>query len=415
MDIRRDVLGILVGGLPGPGINAAINAIVIEAHNRDLVAVGFLAGWKHLKKGLTSKRRLLEVSDVTPSASRGGSIIGLSKEQLDKAMDVDNALRALQHLRVRYLVVIGGANTAESAHKLAIAARDLDADLSLVDVPISIFNDLPLPTGCIMFGYDTARDFGVNLVQNLSKDAKALGRYYLVQVIGSRSGHLALGISMSANATNCYIPEEFKNDDDILEKLTDMVDTTILKRVVEEKPYGVILISEGIVDLLNEKELDLLSGGSVDKGHEVLIDFLRARLEKRYEERNYKVFVRTKKIGFEIRAVDPNSLDRERAMQIGYGAVSALLRGDNGIFVTLQGDELAAVSISSLLDSKTGHSCVRTVDLQSLKYEVANKYMIRLNRGDLTDSGICWKLSNFCNMTQSAFQQRFDYLTRTPI
>ena len=54
MDIRRPVLGILVGGLPSPGINAAISSIVIEAINQDLIVIGFLQGWKYLKKGITN-------------------------------------------------------------------------------------------------------------------------------------------------------------------------------------------------------------------------------------------------------------------------------------------------------------------------------------------------------------------------
>eukprot|EP00494_Astrolonche_serrata_P024603 UN24862 len=63
-------------------------------------------------------------------------------------MHVDNTLRALQHLRVRYLVTIGGGRTAESAYRLAKAAHAVRTIISLVHVPISIFNDLPLPYGC---------------------------------------------------------------------------------------------------------------------------------------------------------------------------------------------------------------------------------------------------------------------------
>ena len=64
--------------------------------------------------------------------------------------------------------------------------------------------------------------------------------------------------------------------------------------------------------------------------------------------------LRTKKVGVELRASDPNSLDLERATQIGYGAVSSLLRGDNGVFITLQQDDLAAVSISSVVGGGAG-------------------------------------------------------------
>ena len=145
----------------------------------------------------------------------------------------------------------------------------------------------------------------------------------------------------------------------------------------------------------------------------LLFVFLRTVIEERYNKRNYEIFIRTKKIGVDIRSSDPNSLDRERAVHIGYGTVQALLRGDNGVFITLQNDNLASVTISSLIDIRTGIPFVRKVNLKSLKYEVASKYMIRLNRGDLIDSAECYKLASFCQMTPTELQQRFDYLTRS--
>ncbi len=61
-------------------------------------------------------------------------------------------------------------------------------------VPKTIFNDLPLPDNCYTFGFSTARELGVKIVNNLSSDAKCLGRWYIIVVIGARTGHLSLDI-----------------------------------------------------------------------------------------------------------------------------------------------------------------------------------------------------------------------------
>jgi len=412
MDIRRDVLGIVVGGLPAPGINASISAIVIEAINRDLECVGFLQGWKHLRKGMTQKRMYLQVKDVTACSKEGGTMLGLSKAQLENEMDVDNTLRALQHLRIRYLITIGGARTAESALALAKAARAVDAQVSLVHIPISIFNDLPLPPACNCYGFDTARDLGARIVRNLARDAKALERFYIIQVIGSLSGHLTLGVGTSSGATNTIIPEEFakyKKSNSVLDRLVDMLDMCFLKRMALNKPYGVICISEGLISMMSKEELARFCDGTRDGGHENLCSYIKSTLEERYRQRKCELWLRTKKVGVELRAADPNSLDLERATQIGYGAVSSLLRGDNGVFITLQQDDLAAVSISSVVGGGAG---VRSVDLKSLRYEVASKYMIRFNRSDLRREGMSYKMSQMCNMEEAAFIDRFEYITR---
>jgi 6-phosphofructokinase len=87
----------------------------------------------------------------------GGSILRTSKFQVGDEKEVDNCLRVLEMNRVRYLVTIGGTNTAFSATKVCAAAKRSKYKLSVVHVPKTIFNDLPLPDGARTFGFSTAR------------------------------------------------------------------------------------------------------------------------------------------------------------------------------------------------------------------------------------------------------------------
>lgn len=209
-----------------------------------------------MKQGITKYYQTLRIEDVTRVHNRGGSILYTSKEQIKTEDDLENCIRALQHLRVKYLITIGGTETAFSAHKLAIGFRDRSLLLNtssninnndqqnnfniyngnnnfnfnkqnngyninehhdtysgilITHVPKTIFNDLPLPSNCYTFGYSTAREIGCKIVADLSADAKSMNRWYIITTIGAKSGHLTLGIGTASAATICLIPEEFEH------------------------------------------------------------------------------------------------------------------------------------------------------------------------------------------------------------
>ena len=157
VDVRKDVCGIIVGGSPAPGVNGVISAVVIRCFANGMVPIGFIHGFKHLREGLTSHYVELKTIDVSRRHNSGGSILSTSQLQLENSEHINNCIRSLEYLRVKYLVTIGGSNTALSAHRLAHASVDQKTGLQIVHVPKTIFNDLPLPNNCYTFGYSTAR------------------------------------------------------------------------------------------------------------------------------------------------------------------------------------------------------------------------------------------------------------------
>jgi 6-phosphofructokinase 1 len=104
-------------------------------------------------------------------------------------------------------MTIGGDDTAFSASRVAAQAG---GTISVVHVPKTIDNDLPLPGGIVTFGFETARHVGVSLVETIMEDARATSRWYLLVAMGRKAGHLALGIGKAAGATLTLIPEEFR-------------------------------------------------------------------------------------------------------------------------------------------------------------------------------------------------------------
>ncbi|RMG00568.1 MAG: 6-phosphofructokinase, partial [Nitrospirae bacterium] len=148
-----ETLGIVVGGGPAPGINGVISSATIEAINSGLHVLGIREGFKRLYHGDTSAAVPLRIEDVSLIHTRGGSILGTSRDYpsslktgLKKMMDT------LKKLQIRYLITIGGDGTS---HMARLIEREALGSISVVHVPKTIDNDLPLPGGMPTFGYET--------------------------------------------------------------------------------------------------------------------------------------------------------------------------------------------------------------------------------------------------------------------
>ena len=221
-------LGILVGGGPAPGINSVISAATIEARNSGLEVVGIYDGFAHLIEGDTDSVCSLTISDVSQIHFQGGSVLRTSRANPTRNKeDVQTVVASLHKLGVKYLVTIGGDDTAFSASEVAKVA---EGKIRIAHVPKTIDNDLPLPGNMPTFGFETARHYGTALVRNLMEDSRTTNRWYFIVSMGRSSGHLALGISKAAGATLVIIPEEFPSKTITLDQVCGVLEGAILKR-----------------------------------------------------------------------------------------------------------------------------------------------------------------------------------------
>jgi ATP-dependent phosphofructokinase / diphosphate-dependent phosphofructokinase len=432
MPAERLRVGILCGGGPAPGMNSVISAATIEAVNSGWEVVGILDGFEHLIEGSTVETRPLEITDVSRIHVLGGSILRTSRANPtvrdEGAADPDwrlhNCVKALSELRLEALVTVGGDDTAFSAAALAKAA---EGSLRVGHVPKTIDNDLPLPGGAPTFGFETARHVGVELVNNLMTDAITTQRWYLVVAMGRSAGHLAVGIGKAAGATLTLIAEEFPQGEPIrLDHLVDVLETTMLKRVVHGRPFGVAVLAEGIGLRLHEDDL-AAAMPEIERdehGHvrlaELELHRVLARLVKeRFRARGQKVTVEGKNIGYELRCAPPIPFDIEYTRDLGYGAIEYLReafredRDEPGAMITIQEGQMAPLPFGSFSDPATGRVRVREVNVDSHSYRVAREYMIRLERQDLDDRDAVARLAAAAGTTPEAFVGRYGYLVGT--
>jgi 6-phosphofructokinase 1 len=286
-------------------------------------------------------------------------------------------------------------------------------------VPKTIDNDLPLPGHAPTFGYQTARTVGTGIVQSLGEDAKTTGhRWYVVVAMGRTAGHLALGIGKSAGATVTVIAEEFDGRQVTMREVCDIVEGSIIKRLAQGRDFGVAIVAEGLATRISEEELATF--GSVehdDHGHIRLSEInlgqlVKESVRKSLAERGVKMTIVNKDLGYELRCADPIPFDMEYTRDLGYGAVKFLLGGGNGALINYEGGALKPIAFDDLLDPKTNRTSVREVDTGTESYEVARKYMIRLDRGDFADAAKLQKLADTAKMPVADFKARFEYLAR---
>src|SRR5688500_13487783 len=250
----------LVGGGPAPGINGVIAAVWYEARNLGIEVLGFQDGYRWLVEGHEVAKdhcRILQENDVRYIHNRGGSILGTSRKNPEKHMDV--VIAALKQFGVDALVSIGGDDTATSASRVF---KHSGGSILVAHVPKTIDNDLPLPGNTPTFGFETARHIGVGIVQNLMIDAHTTSRWYLIVSMGRAAGHLALGIGKASAATLTVIPEEFRGAQISLNHLLDVILGAIIKRKSEDRNYGVCVLAEGLIGTVNKEELTAIIQGS---------------------------------------------------------------------------------------------------------------------------------------------------------
>ena len=416
---ERKRLGILVGGGPAPGINSAISAVTIEAVNSGLEVVGIYDGFEHLIKGDTTVVRPLAIADVSRLHFQGGSILRTSRANPTKnPQDIKRCAKALQELGIGYLVTIGGDDTAFGAFKLAKSAEGV---LRIAHLPKTIDNDLPLPEGKPTFGFETARHVGTGLVLNLMEDSRTSNRWFFVVVMGRKAGHLALGIGKAASATITIIPEEFAKERISLDEVGAALEGAILKRRVMGQQHGLAIIAEGIGEKLDPKELRRVPGvelehdsyGHILLGEIPLATILRREVQRRFASRSERIPIADVTLGYVLRSTPPIPFDIDYTRTLGYGAVIFLLSEPedellrSGGLVCLTNGHLSTLPFEDLQDPATGRIHIRMVDIDSLSYEVASKYMIRVKRQDLEDPQMLAKLAEAAKVLPEEFLRTF--------
>jgi 6-phosphofructokinase 1 len=411
MTLQKTTVGILVGGGPAPGINSVISAVTIRSILGGCEVVGIIDGFKWLMEDNVSHVKPLSIEEVSRIHFRGGSCLGTSRANPTKRTEsLANVLSSMKRLGITGLVTIGGDDTAFSSLKLEEQATGL---VQIVHVPKTIDNDLDLPHGIPTFGFQTARHVAVEIVKNLMVDAHTTSRWYFAVTMGRKAGHLALGIGKAAGATLTIIPEEFEERPVRLQRLVDLVIGTMIKRLSEGRSDGVIVLAEGLIEMLDPRDLGGLDHVERDEHGNLRLadvdigDVLRREVMRGMKALGLVTTIVAKNVGYELRCADPIPFDMEYTRDLGYCAAQFLLDGGTAAMVSIQNGQFMPIPFKEMVDPVSGRARVRMVDVTAQSYQIARRYMIRLSDEDFKDPVALGRYAALVGLSPEAFQDRF--------
>lgn len=402
---------ILFAGGPAPAANAVISAAATSFLRNDIEVVGIKHGYSHLVEyskdsPLVEGRDYVMVDHKMLGRTRNtqGIMIGTARANPGKLVSHPSHLddeeriaplktvyEALRSIGVDVLISIGGDDTLKTANKFKLFQERLPLDahrIPVVHLPKTIDNDY---RGIdFTFGYFTAVDFLANEIRNLLADAEANRTYFLVESMGRSAGWLAYGAAISGEAslvisvediTGKYRTTEEKIDPNSGEKIERVVMNMeeVIPRIVatmttrerEGKEYGVIVIAEGLAEMLPNSYLEGV--GRDEHGHINisainLHDVFADLIAKEYaRQTGRKRKVNAVQLGYESRCAKPHAFDVMLGSQLGVGAYRALVeKGLNGVMVSVSGQlKLEYVPFEELVDPETLVTMVRYIEPDS--------------------------------------------------
>jgi 6-phosphofructokinase len=419
-------VAILFAGGPAPAANAVISTCAASFNRRNIQVLGILQGYSNLAKyvaGTTLEEGreyvVLDQKRLKRTRNSQGILIGTARTNPGKDVNhpshLDDPERVaplrrvydgLCSLGVEALVSIGGDDTLKTANKFKMFQDRLPAGarrIPIVHVPKTIDNDY---FGIdFTFGYFTAVDVLAKEVRNLLYDAEASGSYFLVETMGRSAGWLAYGTAIAGEASLVMsvedIVDEYRSEEiDKNPKTGEEVrrPTMNVERVVERivkimqardrqgKNSGVIIMAEGLAELLPNKYLEGITRD--DHGHISISQVELGRMFAGLVSKAYKASAEKSKkvtglqLGYEARCAAPSAFDVMLGSQLGVGAYRALVeKGLNGVMISVFGQlQLHYEPFDHLVDPETLVTKVRYVELDSDLHNLARFLETDVNR-----------------------------------
>ncbi|MDX1963529.1 MAG: 6-phosphofructokinase [Pirellulales bacterium] len=411
-------VGILFAGGPAPAANAVISAAAISFLRNGIDVVGILHGYSSLVE-FGPERPLVQGQDyividqkmLRRTRNSQGIMIGTARTNPGKNVSHPSHLddpERVKPLRTVYegmcslgidcLISIGGDDTLKTANKFKLFQDRLPADarrIPVVHLPKTIDNDY---TGIdFTFGYFTAVETLASEIRNLLYDAEAGRAYFLCETMGRSAGWLAYGAAIAGEASLVISVEDIHGKFRATEQVTDpktgetktrfvmnvdevvnrIIKTMRLREEVEGKQYGVIVMAEGLAELLPQKYLQGV--GRDDHGHISIAEInLGKMFSKLVADEFKKQTGKTRKVngmqlGYEVRCARPHAFDAMLGSQLGVGAYRALVEQRlNGVMVSVSGQlDLNYVPFEQLVNPETLVTVVRYISPTSDFYKLA--------------------------------------------
>lgn len=410
-------VAILFAGGPAPAANAVISTAAVAFLRHNVEVLGIMHGYSGLTD-CTAENPLVEDKDyikithkvLKRTRNSQGILIGTARTNPGKNIShpahlkdaklvapLKRVYEGLCVLGVDAVISIGGDDTLKTANKFKLYQDILPAGskkIPIVHLPKTIDNDYHGID--FTFGFFTAVETLAAEIRNLLYDAEASKAYFLTETMGRSAGWLSYGAAIAGEASLVISVEDiigsYRTKESVPNSTTNQVEArevmdvdrvvsrivkTMLARDDEKKEFGVIVMAEGLAELLPMKYLEGIPRD--DHGHISISHVNLGRMFARLVSDAYKKQtgkgrkVTGLQLGYEARCAKPHAFDVMLGSQLGVGAYRALVEERlNGVMVSVTGQlQLHYQSFEKLIDPETLVTVVRYIDTNSDFHKLA--------------------------------------------
>ena len=330
-------IGMLTSGGDCQGLNSALRGVAKTLYNEfgnQVSIYGIRDGYRGLIEGDYHKMEPRDFSDIL---TLGGTILGTSRQpfkEMTKARDdseetkLEKMLATVKKARFDCLVILGGNGTHKTANLLS------QHGVNVVTLPKTIDNDL---WGTEMtFGFQSAMDIAVSVIDSIHSTAFSHSRVFIVEVMGHKAGWLTLYSGIASGADVIVIPE--------IPYSAEKIAQAIERRQESGKRFSILAVAEGAV--------------SREEARMSKKEFKAAREAMTHPSISYRLASELKELtGQEIRVTIPGhyqrggipcAADRLLTSRLGVAAAELIRDGKFGYMVALQNNCIVPVPLSEV-------------------------------------------------------------------
>ena len=294
-------LAILTSGGDSPGMNAAIRAAAKIAKSYGFEVFGIRRGYMGMLND-----EIFPMTDrfVSGIIDKGGTVLLTArceefKQEKFRAIAVNN----LKKRGIEYLVVIGGDGSYRGANLIY-----KEHGIKVVGIPGTIDNDISGTD--FTLGFDTCLNTILDAMSKIRDTATSHERTILVQVMGRHAGDLALHACIAGGGDGIMIPE--------MDNPIEMLALQLKERRKNGKLHDIVLVAEGVGNVMTiEEELRGLINSEI----------------------------RSVVLGHIQRGGTPSGFDRILATKMAAKAIEVLDKGEAGVMVGLEKNEMVTHSL----------------------------------------------------------------------
>jgi len=300
-----------------PGLNSVIREIVNTLWD---YGVRRIYGIKGGYKGVVEPDKWVQLTPETVRDihTQGGTMLISDRGN----PEIADMAQVLKEQGVRQYFVLGGDGTHKGAMKTFEGCLEIDHECSVIGVPKTIDNDVPLLDQT--FGFDTACTEALKAVDSAYVEATCNANCIgLVKLMGRHCGFIAMHATLASRHVDiCLLPEMNIDSEKVLEHTAHLMRT---------KKHCVIVVAEGCGDTL------IKSSGAVDAGgNKVLADaglWLKGAIAKRLKELGITNTIKYIDPTYMIRSTPANAFDSQYCATLAQNAVHGALAGYSGVTV----------------------------------------------------------------------------------